>query len=173
MRKFFIVAAAIAAASCGGNQSNLSKDDANSVASQLSEAIAAARPEQAGAPAGSGANLLTISTNLNVTQACPGGGNLNLSGPISINCPAGIFSCTYSGTLALAANQCTTPAGVTINTPAGQPLTVTLSGSGLNFTATATGTLEVTVDGVTTTCNVDVRLSPGLRLGSVCGISLR
>src|SRR5712691_1587036 len=171
MRKFFIVAAAIAAASCGGNQSNLSKDDANSVASQLSEAIAAARPEQAGAPAGSGANLLTISTNLNVTQMCPGGGNLNLSGPISINCPAGIFSCTYSGTLALAANQCTTATGVTINTTT--PLTVTVSGSGLNFTATATGTVDVTVNGVTTTCDVNVTLSPGLRLGSVCGISLR
>ncbi len=169
MRKFFIVAAAIAAASCGGNQSNLSKDQAESVSSQIADALSAARPDPTSGPAASAANLLAFSINVNVTRSCPAGGSLSVQGPVSINCPAGIFSCAYSGSLTVTANECTTIAGATIN----GTLKATVSGTGLNFTVTATGTLDITVDGTTTTCNVNVTLMPGSRISSICGIAIR
>jgi len=159
MRKVLVLAAAIAAASCGGNSSDLSNAEAQSVASEVSaalqshEAVASSR-NQLWAPGSS------------VSYTCAGGGELDVSGTLSITCPTGLRSCATSGSLTVEAKACKTAAGVIID----GSLTATVTGTGLSFTKTVTG--EITVkrpDGTTATCSVNVMVMFGHISGTVCG----
>src|SRR4051812_29105151 len=119
MRNFYWMAAALAAVSCGGNSTDLSHDEAQSVASEISGAL---QERAAG-----GSNEVSFGGDSSTTYSCAGGGTVAVSGSLSINCPRGIFSCTTSGTLTVAANQCTTTTGAIVN----GSLSATVTGTGI------------------------------------------
>ena len=161
MRKFIAVAAAIAAFSCGGTSTSLSKDEAESVATEISAALET-RTE-------SGAKLLTFGGSSTVTANCAGGGTLTVKASISVNCPWGYLSCKSTGSLSLAAAACTTSGGVIID----GTLTGTTTSSGISFTTTVTGTLTITRPGeVASSCTVNLTWSSGHLSGTVCGTSV-
>ncbi|TMB12868.1 MAG: hypothetical protein E6J65_25705 [Deltaproteobacteria bacterium] len=93
MRKVLILAAAIAAASCGGNSSDLSNAEAQSVASEISAAL------QTHEAVASSRNQLSFGGSSSVSYTCAGGGTLDVSGTLSVNCPSGLWSCATSGSL--------------------------------------------------------------------------
>jgi hypothetical protein len=165
MRKLFLLTAALAATSCGGTSGKLSHEEAQSVAAQISAALAAASPQADSSSAG---RLLVFDKHAHVEMACAGGGKLVVDGSVSLKCPSGLFSCTYSSSLTVDAKACTTAEGVIID----GTLTTSVSGKGFNFTLTASGTLTITrPDEEPSTCPVSVTLVAGsLLTGSVCGI---
>jgi len=163
MRKFLGVAAAIAAASCGGTSGNLSTEEARSVASEISaalqsEAVTVAR------------NQLSFGGSFGpVTKACAGGGTLTVQGSLSVNCPSGLRSCATAASLSVAAAACTTDKGVIID----GTLTATVTGTGLSFTKTIVDHLTITPPGgVPTACDVQVNLAFGQLSGVVCGVPI-
>jgi len=160
MRKLLVVVAAIAAASCGGNSGNLSQQEAQSVASEISAALQSHE---------AASNQLSFGGSSSVSYTCAGGGTLDVSGSLSVNCPSGIRSCTTNGSLTVDADACTTQAGAIID----GHLEATVTGTGLSFTKTVTGEIVVTrPDGTTATCAVDVTLVFGHLYGAVCGVSV-
>ena len=96
MRKVLVLAAAIAAASCGGNSSDLSNAEAQSVASEISAAL------QSHEAVGSSRNQLWVSSS-SVSYTCAGGGELDVSGTLSVDCSGGLRSCVTSGSLTVEA----------------------------------------------------------------------
>lgn len=169
MRKLIIVAAAIAAASCGGNQGNLSNQEAQDVASTISDALTAANQPSNDRSAARVRELLAFTSGVHVSKACAGGGDLKVDGSLSVSCPT-FFSCTFAGSLMVAAEACTTGTGVTIN----GTLAAAVSGTGFPVT-TVSGTLTVSRPGEPdATCAVNVKLTLGSRIGgSICGVTLR
>jgi len=162
MRKVLIVVAAIAAASCGGNSSNLSKAEAQSVASEIAAALQSHE-------AVASSNQLSFGGSSSVTRSCAGGGTLTVDGSLSVNCPSGLRSCTTAGSLTVDADQCVTSAGATID----GTVTTTVTGIGLSFIKKVTGELTIKrPDGTTETCAIDVTLMFGRLSGSVCGVSV-
>jgi hypothetical protein len=163
MRKLFVMMAAIAAASCGGNSSNLSGAEAQSVASELSAAL-----QSHEAVAMSPERLLIGPFTTSVTYTCAEGkGELDVSGSLSINCPSGLRSCATTGSLKVDALACRTSTGAVIN----GSLLATVTGTGLSFTKTVSGEISVTrPDGTTATCAVDVTVTFGHLSGTVCGV---
>ena len=162
MRKLIVVAAAVAAFSCGGTSSSLSKDEAQSVASQLYAAM------QTHADSG-GSKLLTFGGSKSVTASCAGGGTLTVNASLSVNCPSGYWSCTSTGSLSLAAAGCTTSDGVVIN----GTVTGTTSGAGISFTTKVSGTITVTRPNEgPSACAVNLTFSYGTFSGTVCGIAV-
>jgi len=161
MRKLLVLAAAIAAASCGGNSSNLSQAEAQSVASEISAALQSAEA--------SGQNQFSLGGTLQpVTKQCDGGGSLTVSGSLSVNCPWGLRSCTTAGSLTVTADQCTTDTGVIIS----GSVTATVAGTGFLFTKTVTGSLTITRGEESKTCDVNLMLMLGHLGGTVCGIDV-
>jgi hypothetical protein len=161
MRKILVLAAAIAAASCGGNQGNVSHEEAQSIGEAMASAISAAGPRSEG-------NYLTFGTGV---RSCPGGGDISASGSLTVSCPSGFFSCTYTSISTLTADQCVTAAGVTID----GSLTTTVTGKGLSFTVTSTGELTITrPDGTTVVCTSPSLIVVGGKVvgGNVCGVRL-
>jgi hypothetical protein len=163
MRKFLVVATAIAAASCGGTSSNLSTQEARSVASEISavlqsEAVTAAR------------NQLSFGRSFGpVTKACSGGGSLTVQGSLSVNCPSGLRSCATTASLSVAAAGCTTDQGVIID----GTLTATVTGTGFTFTKTIVDHLTITAPGgEPMACDVHVYLAFGQLGGVVCGVPI-
>src|SRR2546428_800179 len=108
MRKLLIVAAGIAAASCGGDSSSLSKEEAQSVASELAAALQSHE-------AIASSNQLSFGGSSSVTRSCAAGGTLTVDGSLSVNCPSGLRSCATTGSLTVRADQCVTSAGATID----------------------------------------------------------
>jgi len=162
MRKLLIVAAGIAAASCGGDSSSLSKEEAQSVASELAAALQSHE-------AIASSNQLSFGGSSSVTRSCAAGGTLTVDGSLSVNCPSGLRSCATTGSLTVGADQCVTSAGATID----GSVTATVTGIGLSFTKKVTGELTVTrPDGTKETCVIDVTLMFGHLSGSVCGVSV-
>ena len=162
MRKVLVLAAAIAAASCGGNSSDLTPAEAQSIASEISAAL------QSHEAAASVQKQLMIGPISNtVTYNCVEG-KLIVSGSLNINCPSGLQSCTTDASLTIdATNKCTTSTGVTIE----GLLTVRVTGTGLSFTKTVTGELTITrPDGTVVTCNAGMTLAYGRMSGSICGV---
>jgi hypothetical protein len=163
MRKILVLSAAIAAVSCGGTSSNLSREEAQSVASEISAAL------QSHEAVASGRNQLSFGGGTSVSYTCAGGGTLDVSGSLNVNCPGGLRTCTTSGTLSVDADQCTTSAGAVID----GTVTATVTGIGLSFTKTVSGELTVTKpDGTTASCSVDVTVTFGHLSGTICGVSV-
>ena len=163
MRKVLILAAAIAAASCGGNSSDLSNAEAQSVASEISAAL------QTHEAVASSRNQLSFGGSSSVSYTCAGGGELDVSGTLSVNCPSGLWSCATSGSLTIDAKACTTATGVIID----GSLMTTVTGTGLSFTKTVTGVITVTrPDGSTATCSVGVTMMFGHISGTVCDVQI-
>lgn len=160
MRNLIIVGVALAAVACGGTSSDLSRADAQSIG----DAIAAAMP-QGGA---GGSQDLTLSSSVNRTVQCAGGGSLNVSGSLVTNC-ATFYSCSTSGSLSLTANGCATSSGVSID----GSLSSSFSSRGITLSATVSGTLTAKLpDGTTAPCAVNATISGGKVSGSVCGYAL-
>src|SRR6266403_1124972 len=140
MRKFLIVVAATAAASCGGNSSNLSQAEAQSVATELAAALQSHE-------AIASSNQLSFGGSSSVTRSCAGGGTLTVDGSLSVD-----------------ADQCVTSAGAKVD----GSVTATVTGIGLSFTKKVTGELTVTrPDGTKETCAIDVTLIFGHLSGTV------
>jgi len=162
MRKFLIVVAATAAASCGGNSSNLSQAEAQSVATELAAALQSHE-------AIASSNQLSFGGSSSVTRSCAGGGTLTVDGSLSVDCPRGLRSCITRGLLSVNADQCVTSAGAKVD----GSVTATVTGIGLSFTKKVTGELTVTrPDGTKETCAIDVTLIFGHLSGTVCGVSV-
>lgn len=161
MRNLIVMAVALAVASCGGTANTLSQSDAQSVANEITAALQSREA--------SGTHDLTFGGSSTVVRQCAEHGSVTVAGSLAVNCPSGYYSCTTSGSLSVNAAECTTAAGVTIN----GTISATISGSGITFTETASGTLTVTLaDGETSTCNVSVTSTGGKVSGTVCGVSL-
>ena len=163
MRKFLGLAAAIAAASCGGTSGNLSSEEARSVASEISAALQSERVTAA-------QNQLSLGGSFGpVTKGCTGGGTVTVQGSLSVKCPSGLRSCVTTASLSVAADRCTTDKGVIID----GTLTAAVTGTGLSFTKSIVDHLTITRPGeVPTACDLDVKLAFGQLSGVVCGVPI-
>ena len=160
MRNLIIVGVALAAVACGGTSSDLSRADAQSIG----DAIAAAMP-QGGA---GGSQDLTLSSSVNRSVQCVGGGSLDVSGSLVTSC-ATFYSCSTSGSLSLDASACTTSSGVSID----GSLSSSFNSRGIALSATVSGTLTAKLpDGTTAACAVNATISGGKLSGTVCGYTL-
>ncbi len=173
MRKVLVLVAAIAAASCGGNQGSLSQEEAQSVGEAIASAISEAGAQSNAASGGSSRNLLSFGPiTIQRSKACAGGGDVKASLTVSVSCSSGFWSCSTSGSSTVTAEACTTATGVVVD----GALTGTFSGQGLNFSATVVGDLTITRPGeqpfVCTGASITVVGGKLVSGSNICGVAL-
>jgi hypothetical protein len=112
MHKRIAIAAAAALVSCGGSSwvdptsGTFSAQDSADIMTMVSGAFSAVAkaPGQQAPLQGSKALTQSVST----TVSCAVSGNVTVNGAVNSNCNAAGTSCSFSGTLSLALNACTT-----------------------------------------------------------------